>query len=558
MSKITLKDIRSGYDLSGINNNFQLLEEELNSKVMYRDNPIGEPNHSNNDIDLNSNDLLNVNEINVTTLRIQGDEVIPNDLVVANITEVSVDSFSDMLAYNYIDNSGIKTITYHRDYTSSDVGVHSEVYFVTGNSGTGPSGLPGDDIVYASDGTELALNPDSIAEHEAASDPHPQYLLPSELPSSTTVWFTDNDSALKSGYDTVTFSRSTEAESTAVVTCTVAGAPVLVGQWAREAALTSDITVGDTNTRYTLDMVSSTDNVTVYVTAAVLHTDDTETSLGTSNLVSVGTTRSNIVLSKDIVGGASGVAGDVIITRIYAYKTTTGLNPTLTFYMEGSTESRAITISQSVVDIGVSSFNGRTGDVVPEDGDYDDFYYTETEVDNLLSGKLSNLVEDLTPQLGGNLDVLDNTISSSSGDYVYIYRPYATGALFTQTIDPLTYDLTVNANRIVIDGDSESGLIGDSYVRSVQLTGGTSGASLQLIKDVSDVTTYNVQLTYNYIVDSLTLSSGSSSTTPFNILMPTTFDDDVTVGEVVYPSTAPSVESVLKCGSDGIAYWEAV
>lgn len=38
---------------------------------------------------------------------------------------------------------------------------------------------------------------------------------------------------------------------------------------------------------------------------------------------------------------------------------------------------------------GVTSFNGRTGAVVPAAGDYDAFYYTESEVDTALAGKSS-------------------------------------------------------------------------------------------------------------------------------------------------------------------------
>lgn len=60
MSKIELSDILGGYDLSKINNNFQSIEDALNNQVLYRDNPIGEPNALNTDVDVNGKVLYNL------------------------------------------------------------------------------------------------------------------------------------------------------------------------------------------------------------------------------------------------------------------------------------------------------------------------------------------------------------------------------------------------------------------------------------------------------------------------------------------------------------------
>jgi len=60
MSKITLDSVASGYDLSKINNNFQTIHSELNDKVLYRDNPIGETNTLITAIDCNSKSLYNL------------------------------------------------------------------------------------------------------------------------------------------------------------------------------------------------------------------------------------------------------------------------------------------------------------------------------------------------------------------------------------------------------------------------------------------------------------------------------------------------------------------
>ena len=80
MAKIDLSDVASGYNRQRINQNFQDIESELNNKVLYRNNPAGEPNQMENDIDMNSNDIINANLIQTDNLTLQGQEVIPSDL----------------------------------------------------------------------------------------------------------------------------------------------------------------------------------------------------------------------------------------------------------------------------------------------------------------------------------------------------------------------------------------------------------------------------------------------------------------------------------------------
>lgn len=60
MAKITPLTIAGGYNLSTINTNFQELADELQDKVLYRDNPVGEPNTMENDMDMNSYRILNL------------------------------------------------------------------------------------------------------------------------------------------------------------------------------------------------------------------------------------------------------------------------------------------------------------------------------------------------------------------------------------------------------------------------------------------------------------------------------------------------------------------
>ncbi len=73
MSKIILPDITSGYNLSAINSNFQKIEDELNNKVLYRQVQDGEPNAMSENLDMNSNRIINlpdaISESEPVTLR---------------------------------------------------------------------------------------------------------------------------------------------------------------------------------------------------------------------------------------------------------------------------------------------------------------------------------------------------------------------------------------------------------------------------------------------------------------------------------------------------------
>lgn len=65
MSKIVLNDVTNLNTLSVINDNFDKLELELQNKVLYRDNPEGEPNALQNDIDANGNSIYNVQDLTI-------------------------------------------------------------------------------------------------------------------------------------------------------------------------------------------------------------------------------------------------------------------------------------------------------------------------------------------------------------------------------------------------------------------------------------------------------------------------------------------------------------
>ena len=66
MAKITLPSITSGYaTTTQLNTALSQIETEFQDKVFYRDNPTGEPNQLEQDLDLNGNAILNAGAIEV-------------------------------------------------------------------------------------------------------------------------------------------------------------------------------------------------------------------------------------------------------------------------------------------------------------------------------------------------------------------------------------------------------------------------------------------------------------------------------------------------------------
>ena len=61
MAKITLAPITSVYQSTvQVNANNDAIEEEINSNILYRDNPVGEANQMENLLDMNSNAIINL------------------------------------------------------------------------------------------------------------------------------------------------------------------------------------------------------------------------------------------------------------------------------------------------------------------------------------------------------------------------------------------------------------------------------------------------------------------------------------------------------------------
>jgi len=77
MAKITINDIQSGYlSTASLNATFNTLEDHFNNQVLYRNNPSGEPNQMENNLDMNDYNILNVGSIDVDSVTVNGVDII--------------------------------------------------------------------------------------------------------------------------------------------------------------------------------------------------------------------------------------------------------------------------------------------------------------------------------------------------------------------------------------------------------------------------------------------------------------------------------------------------
>lgn len=108
MAKITLSDILGSFaSVVGINSRLQQVEDELNNKVLYRDNPIGEDNAMQNDIDMNGNSIVNIASVSFIDS--------PNFL---SETELTADNWTIGGDWNFTGNTTLNGVSLA---TTSDV-----------------------------------------------------------------------------------------------------------------------------------------------------------------------------------------------------------------------------------------------------------------------------------------------------------------------------------------------------------------------------------------------------------------------------------------------------
>src|SRR5574343_1426421 len=131
MAKITLSTLTSAFNaITKLNSNFTSIKNELNNKVLYRDNPAGEANQMENDLDLNSNDIQNVGTITATSMVLGGDVVTTRELAAASPGTISgTILMTDSVPYTalsgevlFFDTTGSNSDTAPYTVTNSDFG----------------------------------------------------------------------------------------------------------------------------------------------------------------------------------------------------------------------------------------------------------------------------------------------------------------------------------------------------------------------------------------------------------------------------------------------------
>ena len=77
MAKVTLNEIQAGYaSAASLNATFNILEDNFNNRVLYRKNPSGEDNAMENNLDMNNYNILNVGNMQVDSVTVNGVDII--------------------------------------------------------------------------------------------------------------------------------------------------------------------------------------------------------------------------------------------------------------------------------------------------------------------------------------------------------------------------------------------------------------------------------------------------------------------------------------------------
>lgn len=182
MAKIDLTDVGSGYQSATKQNaNNAEIEEHLNDKVLYRDNPDGETNTMQQELDMNSNDINNVRTLDVVALTIGGVGVIPGsdtvtvptaasipNVAAGNIAATDVQGAIDELDGEKVGIAGTETIT--GDKTFSGTSTFSGVATLTTPVLTTPTIADATGIVAASTTVEGVVEIADQTETDAGTD----------------------------------------------------------------------------------------------------------------------------------------------------------------------------------------------------------------------------------------------------------------------------------------------------------------------------------------------------------------------------------------------------
>jgi len=134
-----------------------------------------------------------------------------------------------------------------------------------------------------------------------------------------------------------------------------------------------------------------------------------------------------------------------------------------------------------------------------------------------LTGKLSDVIDDTTPQLGGNLDVNGNKIVSVSNGNIDI-EPDGTGNV-------LLGNFTFDADQTVGAGEDNYVLTYDNATGLISLEAAAGGGGLVSVNDASGIPTY-----YSSLKDAVNAIGGNGVVTLHSDISVTTASEMVTIG----------------------------
>jgi len=129
-------------------------------------------------------------------------------------------------------------------------------------------------------------------------------------------------------------------------------------------------------------------------------------------------------------------------------------------------------------------------------------YYNGSTWEAIVAGSLTDIVQDGTPQLGGNLDVNGNSIVSVSNGNISI-TPNGTGKVIIDGLSHPTTDGT-NGQALVTNG---SGVLSFNTIQASELS--TEGAVFSNYNTItSDVTTTTTSTKNSFLKGDITINSG--------------------------------------------------
>lgn len=138
MAKYTPSTVGSGFNsTTELNNEFTVIADELNNKVLYRTNPSGEANQMSNDLDMNSNDILNTRATNTQELYIAGVKVNVTEFSGTNVVKFYADVAGMVAATDLTQGGLVRT----KGYTTQGDGGHGLYRIVVAATGTDDGGL---------------------------------------------------------------------------------------------------------------------------------------------------------------------------------------------------------------------------------------------------------------------------------------------------------------------------------------------------------------------------------------------------------------------------------